>query len=299
MGLLENIRLAIMGLLSNKMRALLTMLGIIIGIGSVITIVTVGDSMTSSVTSMMNDIGANTIQIGIVDKPDENGNYTGRVAGEKISSENLISEEMVTRYQETFKDQLHALAMTDYTGNGQAKNGRNHANCSVQGVNADGIKVVNIDIIAGHFINQREVGASRNVAVISDKFIEKLFPGITPQEALGKEIKIQLGTQIYTFAVAGVYKYEMSAMMQAMSGDVTTNVYIPYPVSLRITGNPEGYEYMQIKANPNTDMETFRQQSEDFFNRFYRNNVRYEITAYSMDSMIGQMTSMMLSLIHI
>lgn len=59
MGLLENIRLAIMGLLSNKMRALLTMLGIIIGIGSVITIVTVGDSMTSSVTSMMNDIGAN------------------------------------------------------------------------------------------------------------------------------------------------------------------------------------------------------------------------------------------------
>ena len=104
MRLFENIRLAIMGLRSNKMRALLTMLGIIIGIGSVITIVTVGDSMTSSVTSMMNDIGANTIQVGVVDKPDENGNYTGGVAGEKITSENLISNEMVTRYQETFKD---------------------------------------------------------------------------------------------------------------------------------------------------------------------------------------------------
>lgn len=46
MQLFENITLAINGLRSNKMRALLTMLGIIIGIGSVIAIVTVGDAMT-------------------------------------------------------------------------------------------------------------------------------------------------------------------------------------------------------------------------------------------------------------
>ena len=48
MGFIENIRLALTGLKSNKMRALLTMLGIIIGIGSVIGIVMVGDSLTNS-----------------------------------------------------------------------------------------------------------------------------------------------------------------------------------------------------------------------------------------------------------
>ena len=67
--LFENISLAVAGLRANKMRALLTMLGIIIGIGSVITIVTVGDAMTNSVTAVFNDMGANSFQLFLSDKP--------------------------------------------------------------------------------------------------------------------------------------------------------------------------------------------------------------------------------------
>ena len=70
MSLLENIRLAVNGLRANKMRAMLTMLGIIIGIASVIAIVTVGNAMTRSVSSLLADLGANSIQIRITDKPD-------------------------------------------------------------------------------------------------------------------------------------------------------------------------------------------------------------------------------------
>lgn len=55
--LFENISLAISGLRANKMRALLTMLGIIIGIGSVIGIVMVGDSMTNMMTSSLQEVG--------------------------------------------------------------------------------------------------------------------------------------------------------------------------------------------------------------------------------------------------
>ena len=53
----ENILLALSGLLANKMRALLTMLGIIIGIGSVISIVSIGDTMRSLFASLYQDIG--------------------------------------------------------------------------------------------------------------------------------------------------------------------------------------------------------------------------------------------------
>ena len=59
----ENIILAINSLLSNKMRALLTMLGIIIGIGSVIAIITVGDSLTLSVSENMQSMGANDVYV--------------------------------------------------------------------------------------------------------------------------------------------------------------------------------------------------------------------------------------------
>ena len=68
MLVLENIWLALTSLVANKMRALLTMLGIIIGIGSVIAIMTVGDSITNSVTSSMQSMGANNITVGLQQK---------------------------------------------------------------------------------------------------------------------------------------------------------------------------------------------------------------------------------------
>lgn len=289
----ENIALAISGLISNKMRALLTMLGIIIGISSVIAIVTVGDAMTGMVTATMNDMGANSIQLGVVQKPDENGNYTGRVGDQEMQDSDLLNDNMLAQYREAFNDQVYAIAVADYTGSGQAKNGRNTANCSVQGVNADAAKTVNIEILAGHFPNEREVKGGKNVATISDKFVQKLFPGTTPQQALGHEIKIHMGGQVHTFTVCGVYRYEMNAMMQTMTGDVSTTVYIPLSVSQKITGNTGGFAYIQIKANTGVDIKQFTEQSKAYFNRFYRSNVRYHCEAYSMDSMIGQMTGMM------
>lgn len=64
----ENILLAIAGLKSNKMRSLLTMLGIIIGIASVIGVVSVGNAMTSSVTSSMSSMGASNITVNVQEK---------------------------------------------------------------------------------------------------------------------------------------------------------------------------------------------------------------------------------------
>ena len=68
MGIIENIKLAINSLFANKMRSVLTMLGIIIGIGSVIAIVTVGDSLASSITSEMSGVGARNIHLGLEQK---------------------------------------------------------------------------------------------------------------------------------------------------------------------------------------------------------------------------------------
>ncbi len=65
MLIIENILLALTGLWANKMRALLTMLGIIIGIGSVIAIMSVGNSISNSVTSSMEGMGSNNITIRI------------------------------------------------------------------------------------------------------------------------------------------------------------------------------------------------------------------------------------------
>ena len=65
MLIIENIRMAVGSLRAGKMRALLTMLGIIIGIGSVIAIMTVSSSLTTSIADSFQEMGANNITVGV------------------------------------------------------------------------------------------------------------------------------------------------------------------------------------------------------------------------------------------
>lgn len=287
MAILENILLAISGLRTSKMRAFLTMLGIIIGIGSVIAIMTVGDSMTNSVANMLNDMGASSIQVGINNKMDENGNYTN-VA---LTDGDYMTMEMIEEYQEIFADQIHGVAISENVGSGQMKNGRLEAKVSFAGTNADYPNTTKITMVAGHYLNDREVKASKNVAVISDRAAEKLF-GV--QDPLGKEVKLYIGGQIQTFYVVGVYKYEANAMMSMMMGGETpTSVYIPVTTAKRVTGDNTGYNYIQVRAKTGVDLDAFGVKSASFFNRYYRGNPNFEIIYYSMEGMISQMTSQM------
>ncbi len=293
MLLQENIRLAVNGLVANKMRALLTMLGIIIGISSVIAIVTVGQAMTGSVTNLLNDLGANSIQLYVQDKPDEYGNTDYSRAWE---DDDMVSDQMINAYLDAFSGKISGWSVMSSVGTGQAMNGRNEANGEVVGSNADALKIQNVPIIAGHFLSEREVGGMKYAAVISDRFVEKLFPGMPAGQALGKEIKLRLNQGLYTFTVVGVYKFEVSGMLGSMTGDTTTTVFIPITLAKQITGQTQGrYSFLRVKAADGvTDSKLFAEQTAKYFNdHFYRNNKYVEVKTESMDSMIGQMTGMM------
>ena len=96
----ENIKLALSGILGNKMRSVLTMLGIIIGIGSVIAIMTVSTSLTTSITSAFAELGANNITVGVRRQSEQqvtrsNGmrfGLSGRQAS--MDEDDLISDEI-------------------------------------------------------------------------------------------------------------------------------------------------------------------------------------------------------------
>ena len=93
MGFLECLRLALEGLKSNKMRAILTMLGIIIGIASVIGILTVGDGLSGAVTGTMSSFGASTVTITLQQR---NRDVPAMTEEDLISMEMI--EELRTRY---------------------------------------------------------------------------------------------------------------------------------------------------------------------------------------------------------
>ena len=99
----ENIKLALSGLVSNKMRSLLTMLGIIIGIGSVIAIMTVSSSLTTSISDTFESLGANNITVGLKKQSEEeetrsNGMKFGASNKEiSMDEEDRITDDMISQ----------------------------------------------------------------------------------------------------------------------------------------------------------------------------------------------------------
>ena len=286
--LYENILLAISGLRANKMRALLTMLGIIIGIGSVIGIVMVGDSMTSS----LQEMGANTVQISLQQRESENGTSYSVYMDE----EDYINDEMIEAFLQDYGDVVESVSLQESMGSGRVTEGHRYANVSISGVNSGYQSANHLTMLGGRFIGDKDNKGVKNVAVVSDRLVNNMFG--QGQNPLGKEIKVNCGKEQYTFTIIGVYQYEQNAIMAMMGAaasdaDITTDLFIPIQTEWKLTGTIEGYYYINVMTKQGTDSRALAQDFQDYFNRFYTRNQDFQIMAISLDSVIDQYASMM------
>lgn len=291
MYLMENIKLAIEGLKSNKMRSLLTMLGIIIGIGSVIAIVTVGNSMTDSVSASMQSLGATNIMVNVqeVDQEDE-----GPMNTSSIDESDLITDEMIDKYLKIYGNNVEAISLSSSGGSGKAKEGRLYANVTLTGVNEGYVTANNINMTSGRFVKEGDIKSNRYVAVVSDKLVNNMF---SPNEdPLGQEIKVTMDDSIQTFTIVGVYKYEQTMLMGGSSSsekDIRTDLYIPITTCKKLASEDKGYQYLTVMLTTDADSEKAVNDTKDFFNTYYKNSTKYEIDVMSMESMMSSVTSMM------
>ena len=105
----ENIKEAIISILSNKMRSLLTMLGIIIGISSVIIITTIGGSIQSTLTATMNSLGGNTVS-GYVEAryPEDDADWDTWIYPDMTQSD-YVSQEMIDELVAQYPDEIQGI----------------------------------------------------------------------------------------------------------------------------------------------------------------------------------------------
>ena len=293
-GMWENIVLAFNGLRANKMRALLTMLGIIIGIGSVIGIMCVGDAVTNYVTDSMSSLGANNITVMLRQKSSD---ISGMMAGSP-EEEDLLTREMLDELLDNV-DGLTGYSVSESAGSGKAEEGRKYANLSVTGTNTTYAQANNLNILSGRFINDKDMLGSKYVAVVSDFLAEKMFPNTAYRDVLGQEIKVTLASGTVDLTIVGVYEYDDSAnMMMAMMStaaeeDKSTPVYIPVTTAKRITGASDGYQNVTLISDVNGDSVAIAAAAQKFLNRFYQSNTRFQVFAMSMETMVSQMSSML------
>lgn len=284
MLILENIRLSLSSLRMNKMRSFLTMLGIIIGIGSVIAIMTVSSSLTSSITSSFDEMGASNITVGLQQTDDSDGN---------LAESDRITDEMLEALKSAFPTQISALSVSESLSSGTIVDGADYANVTVTGINTDYYEANDMTLLAGRRIKEADLTGEKRVIMVSDKVVDNMFDGDL-EAALWQEVKVEMSSKYYSYYIVGVYEYDSSTSFSSSSDeDVTTAAYIPLTTAKAQAHSDAGYtQFTVVTTSEVEEVSSFADMVELFFQSYYRENPDYEISTTTMESLTESMNEM-------
>ena len=194
LNFLQNVRSALRALMANKLRSILTMLGIVIGVGSVVALLSVGTGAQSSITSQISNVGANVITV----YSGSRNNFTPSGAGGGATAP-LTYEEA-----QDLKGLAGVAAVSPQVQSRQyLKYQSSQTSAQIVGVEPDYATVHPDQLDHGRFISASDVSGKSRVAVVGSQIVDDLFGGLDP---VGKSIKING----ILFQVIGVLKEQGS-----------------------------------------------------------------------------------------
>lgn len=206
MRLFEILWVALKGLGGNKMRSLLTMLGVIIGVGSVITLVSIGEGVRSSISKQIEGLGSNLVLITPGTGTAGTNISTLGGATSKLSYEDALAVEGSGNVR-------NVAPVIESSGYAAYKERRATL---ITGTSESYGEVRNIPLASGVFISRADIRGYRKVAVLGDYLKRELFKGVNP---IGKTVKIN--DQEYT--VIGV----MQKKGRTLTIENDNRIYIP------------------------------------------------------------------------
>ena len=296
----ENLMLAFSSLRTNKMRAFLTMLGIIIGIGSVIAIVTVGNSLTNSITESMASMGANNIMVGLQQRSnDEEKTESGMVFRgpnyqKQPTKEDYFTDEMIEGFVAKYPNEVKDISISQDIGSGKVTVGNDYANVQITGVNSGYLDSQDLTLLQGNFFSDKAYEDGKGVCLVSDYFVDNMYKG-DKEAAIGQSIDIDItssGYKYYTYTIIGVYEYEASMFMTQAKKDVSTTMYVPLK-SAQSKSHVFGYQMFTVITNTDVESDSFKYKISDYFDRYYRKNDDFQVNTFSYASIVSTFTDML------
>jgi len=179
MNLREVIRVALRALARNKMRTILTMLGIIIGVGAVICTVAIGQGASAQVQNQIQSLGTNMVMI-----------FSGSVntSGVRMGSQ-ATKTLVVDDAQAILKSVPEVVAVSPGVFNqAQVVFGNQNWFTRIQGVSPDFLQIRNWPVTAGSSFTQRDVDVGADVCLIGNTVAEQLFADLDP---VGQVIRVK------------------------------------------------------------------------------------------------------------
>ena len=203
-------KIALRALVNNKLRAFLTMLGIIIGVASVITMLAIGQGSKLSIQAQISEMGSNMIMIH------PGGDKQGGVRRDPSEMQTLKLENY-----ETLRDECSFVSAIspEVSSSGQLVRGANNYPSSVSGVSPDYLEIRQLKVDRGEMFTEADVQSAAKVCVIGQTIVDNLFPD--GDDPIGQVIRIN---QI-PLRVIGVLKAKGYNSMGMDQDDVVLSPY--------------------------------------------------------------------------
>jgi putative ABC transport system permease protein len=230
---------------ANKVRSLLTVLGIVVGIGSVIALIAIGTGSQRAVTSRIESVGSNLLTV----RPGAGGQRGGGARRAAGNVQSLTLDDA---------DALASLANVDLvapraSGDAQLIAGDTNANASIEGVTPTYADVNALETVSGEFLTQRHLSTYARVMVLGHQTAVDLFgEGADP---VGQ--KIRAGSLLFT--VVGV----LDEKGTSGTGDADASAFVPLSTLQRFVSGSNYISMIQVRAATGADMDVVEADATD------------------------------------
>lgn len=295
MNFLESIKMAFASLAINKLRSFLTMLGIIIGISAVITITTIGNSISKTLSSTFDQIG----EVKLTIFPEIREDYNGRV----MEDDDTLTLEMVQDLISQHPGEL-TYSCNELYGGADIVNLKGESFKAIMiGVSGDYFDPPQFkkQIVQGRAPSNADNEGMKHTCIVSDYFCEQYFG--TTENVLGKTIRFEMMKEAnINLTIVGVMEYteleknSLKINTAKSKLDVKTFVYFPYNTMLSAKGvSPRETKLSsaQIGWTGDCDSETAKEYIKDYFEPIYRNNEIWEMSIYDQQEEMGMITTVL------
>lgn len=248
MNLGQEIKIALKNIQNNKLRAFLTMLGIIIGVSAVIIMVALTEGAASDVTNQVKGLGTNLITVSIRNSGEESGPRRSLDYNEAKKMAEIPGISTVSPI---------------ISGNVNVRNGNKSANISLEGVDSYYEKLENISMASGRSLLQIDLDQRYEVVVLGANVANDLFGTADP---VGESIKINGKS----YEVVGVFSEKGSSIQ----GSVDDKVFIPLTSAGRLL-NQDQIQLVKLSVRSEEQVETAIIQVDKYLSRVFSGDDDY------------------------
>lgn len=278
-GLFEYIKMAVQNIRANKGRSFLTMLGIIIGIASVIAIVSIGEGTKNQMNSEIDGIGGGQIAVS--------------VSNDAITESEFITAEDVQAVREI--DTVEGVNVSE-SYEGETVTGKGNFSIMLTAEGPDAKLLNNSEMKYGSYFGENEIEEGKNVCVISDADAKRLFG---TDDVVGMNLDITCYDSSKSFRIMGVTTQKENGTVVSYTYDgMPVTVNIPYSSMEDLVGATDEFYSLMIQGDKTLDSQIIADQVVHVLEKRHQcaGEEYFQVQSFqdvmqSMNEMLGMVTA--------